>query len=127
MVRFMKPVKALDVLKFTPKAAAKDLAKAIQTALANAKQKGLSAENMNFEKLEVNESLKMRRMRAGTRGRAKPYKKRMAHIRIVLSDTQVQSENKNEVKNVKAMEKKEVVSKTEDKKVTEKTVKKEKK
>ncbi len=89
MVRKMSPLQAVTVLQFTPKAAAIDLMKAVKTAIANAKQKGMPAEGLIFGKLEVNESLKMRRYRAGTRGRAKPFKKKMAHIRIVLTDQSV--------------------------------------
>lgn len=86
MVRKMEPNRALDILTITPKAATKDLSKAIQTALANAKQKGLESNKVVFKKIEINESMKMRRFRAGARGRVKPYKRRMAHIKIVLSD-----------------------------------------
>ena len=86
MVRKMEPSKALNILRITPKLAAKDLEKALQTVLANAKQQGLDIEKVNFKKIEINESMKMRRFRAGTRGRVKPYKKRMSHIKIVLTD-----------------------------------------
>lgn len=86
MVRKMTPSHALNVLRVTPKMAAKDLEKALSTVLANAKQQGLDAAKLTFAKIEVNESMKMRRFRAGTRGRVKPYKKRMSHIKIVLSD-----------------------------------------
>jgi len=86
MVRKMKPMRALDVLSVTPKAAAKDLIKTLQTVLANAKQQGLDLEKVSFKKIEINESTKMRRFRAGTRGRVKPYKKRMSHIKIILTD-----------------------------------------
>ncbi|OGE25362.1 hypothetical protein A3C26_00820 [Candidatus Daviesbacteria bacterium RIFCSPHIGHO2_02_FULL_39_12] len=84
MVRKMGPAKALDVLRVTPKYAAKDLAKALETVLANARQSGLDVERIVFKKIEIDESMKMRRFRAGTRGRVKPYKRRMAHIKIVL-------------------------------------------
>lgn len=112
MVRKMEPDKALETLRFTQKAAAKELSAAIVTALANAKQKGL--EKVNFEKIEINEGPKMRRFRAGTRGRVKPYKRRMAHIKIVLSDelkvesqvTKVKSQDKKQtIKNEKVEEK----------------------
>lgn len=86
MVRKMQPNRALEVLKITPKDAALDLAKAIETVLANAKQSGLDSQSVSFKVLEVNESLKMRRFRAGTRGRVRPFKRRMAHIKIVVSD-----------------------------------------
>lgn len=86
MVRKMEPSKALDVLRLTPKSAARDLAKAIQTVLANGHQAGMNPQKFIFKKIEVNESMKMRRFRAGTRGRVKPYKRKMSHIKIVLSD-----------------------------------------
>ncbi|MDD5146965.1 MAG: uL22 family ribosomal protein [Candidatus Daviesbacteria bacterium] len=89
MVRKMEPSKALDVLGVTPKAAAKDLEKALRVVLANAKQQGLDTSKLTFKKIEINESMKMRRFRAGTKGRVKPYKKRMSHIKIVLSDKEV--------------------------------------
>ncbi len=86
MIRTMTPTKALDILQVTPKYAAKDLIKALQTVLANAKVAGMDLQKIEFKKLEIDESMKMRRFRAGTRGRVKPYKKRMSHIKIVLSD-----------------------------------------
>lgn len=89
MIRNMEPARALAILGLTPKAAAKDLEKALKTVLANAKQKGLDESKLTFKKVEINESMKMRRFRAGTRGRVKPYKKRMSHIKIVLTDEQV--------------------------------------
>lgn len=95
MVRKMEPDRALDVLRLTPKMAAQDLIKALQTVLASAKQKGMDTKKTFFKSLEINESTKMRRFRAGTRGRVKPYKKRMSHIKIVLSDELVQKTQKD--------------------------------
>lgn len=86
MVRKIEPTRALNILKVTPKAAAKEFEKAIETVLANAKQQGLDVSKLTFKKIEINESMKMRRFRAGTRGRVKPYKKRMSNIKIILSD-----------------------------------------
>jgi len=112
MVRNLPPIRALSVLSLTPKMAAKDLAKALQTVLANAKQAGMDSEKVFFKKIEINESMKMRRFRAGTRGRVKPYKKRMSHIKIVLSDEQIQS-SKLKVKNDDLKNKKEEGKQTE--------------
>lgn len=107
LVRRMQPTKALDVLRVTPKYAAKDLIKALETVLANSKQAGMDAEKIVFKKLEIDESMKMRRFQAGTRGRVKPYKRRMAHIKIVLSDDlNIKSQSSN-VKSEKASKKEE--------------------
>ncbi|EKD85499.1 MAG: hypothetical protein ACD_38C00011G0001 [uncultured bacterium] len=86
MIRKIAPAQALSVLKVVPKDAAKDLEKALQTVLANAKVAGMDESKLAFAKIEINESMKMRRFRAGTRGRVRPYKKRMSNIKIVLSD-----------------------------------------
>lgn len=81
MVRKMSPAQALEALRFTNKGAAKPLTKAIKTVLANA-----GKEMLVFKSLEINEGMKLKRMRAGSKGRAKPYKRRWSHIKIVLSD-----------------------------------------
>lgn len=97
MVRKMSPDKALSVLEFTPKMAARDMSNAIKTVLANARNRGMAGE-LFFDSLEVNESLKMRRFMAGTRGRVKPFKRRMGHIKIVLSDNLKLKTQKSKVK-----------------------------
>ena len=106
MVRKMEPAKVLDVLRVTPKAAAQDLRKVLQVVLANAKQSGMDVEKAVFKKIEINESMKMRRFRAGTKGRVKPYKKRMSHIKIVLSDEGKVISQKTEDKKAEKKEKK---------------------
>lgn len=114
MVRKMDPYAALDVLQFTSNAAARPLAQAIKTVIANAGSK----EGLSFKSVEINEGLKMRRYRVGTagRGRGRPYKKRTSHIKIILTD-EVKFEKK--VKNAKAEIKDklvEVVDRKEEKK-----------
>jgi large subunit ribosomal protein L22 len=83
MVKKMEPGEAIEVLSFTNKLAAPTLAKAIKTALANAGKK----DSLRFAKIEINEGLKMRRI-AGTGGRGRPrfIKRRLSHIKIVLTD-----------------------------------------
>lgn len=100
MVRRMPPAKAMEVLSITNKAAARDLLKSIETVMANAKQKGLDTESASFQRIEINEASKMKRYRASTRGRVKPYAKKMSHIKIVISDELLvgsggQKKNKN--------------------------------
>lgn len=86
MIRGMEPTRALDVLRVTPKNAAKDLVKALETVLGNVRQAGMDVGKVGFKAVEINESMVLRRFKAGTRGRVKPYKRRMSHIKIVLSD-----------------------------------------
>ncbi|MBI2021576.1 50S ribosomal protein L22 [Candidatus Daviesbacteria bacterium] len=93
MIREMNPDQALEVLQFTNKAASLPLAKAIKTAMANAK----GSANLFFKKLEINEGMKLKRYRVGTagRGRGRPYRRRWSHIKIVLTDEMI---NKKESK-----------------------------
>lgn len=92
LVRKMTPDKALETLRFTNKAASLDLIKAIKTVMANAKTKGM--ENINFKVVEINEGSRMKRFRAGAKGRARPYKRRMSHIKIILTDNTEKIEKK---------------------------------
>lgn len=110
-IRAIHPVKAVELLRFTSKYAASDLAKAVSTVLGNAKQVGLDLENLRFVRIEINEGPRMKRFRAGARGRVKPYKRRLSHIRIVLTDEveKIKTEKEN------LTSKKEVVSDSTDK------------
>lgn len=91
MIRKMTPDRAIEALSFTNRAASADLIKAIKTALAN----GGNKPSLGFKKIEINEGTKIKRYRVGTagRGRGRPYKRRLSHIKIVLSD-EVLIENK---------------------------------
>ena len=106
MVRKMTPAQAVLQLQFTNTAAAPLLAKVIKTVLAN----GGNGENLVFKSIEVNEGMKMRRIRVGTagRGRNRPYKKRMSNVKIVVTDDQTP------IQAVGAKLKKDVVKKIEE-------------
>ncbi|SRR5258708_7150394 len=84
-IRKLSPKRAVEVLQFTNRAAAIDLAKAIKTALANA---GAHSDHVIFKAIQIDEGMKIKRYRVGTagRGRGRPYKKRLSHIKIVLGE-----------------------------------------
>jgi large subunit ribosomal protein L22 len=84
VVKKLTPTKALEVLPFIGKQAATPLSKVIKAALANAKAKGESETDLTFKEIQINEGPRLKRWRAGAHGRAKPYKRRMSHIRVVL-------------------------------------------
>lgn len=96
MIRKMTPARALETLEFTNKAAAKSLAKAIKTVLANA-----GKDNVVFKTVEINEGMKLKRNRIGTagRGRSRPYRRRWSHIKIILTDNLEVKSQKEKVKN----------------------------
>ena len=84
LVKDLSPRKAIEVLPFTRKRAAEPLVKVIKTALANAKQKGVSESDLVFKEIQIGEGPKLKRWRPGAKGRIKPYERRMSHIRIIL-------------------------------------------
>ncbi|KKQ73833.1 MAG: 50S ribosomal protein L22 [Candidatus Woesebacteria bacterium GW2011_GWB1_38_5b] len=84
LVKNLEPREAVERLPFLRKKAAFYLRKVILTALADAKQKGIGEEKLTFKEIQVNEGPRLKRWRAGARGRAKPYKKRTSHIRVIL-------------------------------------------
>ena len=85
LIKKMTPQEAVDKLPFTAKKAHEVLRKVIMTAIANAKVKGFSPESLIFKEIQINEGPRLKRFQPGARGRAKPYKKRMSHIRVVLT------------------------------------------
>ncbi len=84
LIKKMTPQVAIDRLPFTGKRAAEILKKVIMTAVANAKQQGANPDDLIFKEIQINEGPRLKRFMAGARGRAKPYIKKMAHIRVVL-------------------------------------------
>jgi large subunit ribosomal protein L22 len=84
VARGLKPTEAIEVLPHLGKRAANPLNKVIKTALANAKQKGVSQDDLDFKEIQINEGPRLKRGRPVSRGRWHPFQKRMSHIRVVL-------------------------------------------
>jgi large subunit ribosomal protein L22 len=82
-----KPVgEALAVLKYTPQAAAKPLAKLLRSAVANAEQKGghVDVDALYVKTLTVDGGPKMRRFMPRAMGRAFRIEKRTSHVYVEL-------------------------------------------
>lgn len=79
------PHEALSYLIYTRKRAAHFWHQAIRSALANAQHTlKQDAPVLQFKTLTVEEGPRLKRWNPGARGRAKPYRRRMSHIKIVL-------------------------------------------
>jgi large subunit ribosomal protein L22 len=85
-VRTLRPVVALAQLSNMPKEAATPLLKVMASAIANAKQKNAKEETLRTKIIEVMGAGGMKRWHAVSRGQAHGYKKRMTHIRVILTD-----------------------------------------
>ena len=87
LVRRQDVEEALTVLRFTNKAAAGPVSKAIASAAANAEENlGISRDALYVAELMIDEGPTLRRGRAGARGRYKPLLKRSSHITVVLAE-----------------------------------------
>jgi large subunit ribosomal protein L22 len=123
LVKKMKPVDAVAKLPFAERRAAGDLSKVIKSALANAKNQGESDVNLVFKEIQIGEGPRLKRGKAASRGRWHQFKRRMSHIRVVLTTV---GKEKEEVKPVTVaeevkVEKKEVKAKVVKEKGDKKT------
>lgn len=112
-VRGMKPAEAVQVLRYMNKKGAVILREAMLSAMANAKQTFRTSEDLlQCKALIVEEGLKMRRYRAGSKGMAKPYVRAFSHIKIVLTTkAQVKAVRPDAKKQETAPETKQLTSK----------------
>lgn len=85
LVRGKNVHSALSELQFLPKRAAEPMAKLIRSALASAKGKGLSQDELIISRIEVNQGVVFKRFMPRARGRATPIRKKTSHITLELS------------------------------------------
>jgi large subunit ribosomal protein L22 len=79
---------ALTVLKFSPQPSAKLLAKLLNSAVANAEQKGVSDVDRLFVKTAfVDGGAVLKRFTPRAMGRASKIRKPTSHITVVVADT----------------------------------------
>jgi len=83
-----KPVEeAAALLRFMPQAAARDVARVLKSATANAENNhNLSADELHVVEAIANEGPTIKRWRPRAQGRAFPIHKPMTHITVVVGD-----------------------------------------
>ena len=83
-----KPVEeAAALLRFMPQAAARDVARVLKSATANAENNhNLSADELHVVEAIANEGPTIKRWRPRAQGRAFPIHKPMTHITVVVAD-----------------------------------------
>jgi len=85
-VRGMHIEKARALLQFSPRGAAHDIHKLINSAAANAENNhDLIGDEMRVSSITVDEGPTLRRFRPRAMGRATPINKRTSHIRVALT------------------------------------------
>ena len=82
-----KAPEAVDYLGLIPRKSARLIAKTLKSAIANAENNNnLSADSLIVKLAIIENGPVLKRFKAGARGTAMPRRKKMSHIRIVLSD-----------------------------------------
>jgi ribosomal protein L22 len=85
-VRGLQIGRARALLQFSPRGAARDIGKLIESAAANAENNhDLVADEMRVAEITVDEGPTLRRFRPRALGRATPINKRTSHIAVALS------------------------------------------
>jgi large subunit ribosomal protein L22 len=88
-VRGMPIEDARSLLQFSPRGAARDIQKLIDSAAANAENNhDLVADDLEIAEIRVDEGPTLRRWRARARGRATRIDKRTCHVSVVLTPTE---------------------------------------
>ena len=86
-VRGMGVQQAVTVLQFMPQKGADFVGKSLKSAIANAENNhDLNPDNLYVAAITAGEGPRLKRMKAGARGRYKPRVKRTSHLMIVLKE-----------------------------------------
>ncbi|HSW81669.1 MAG TPA: 50S ribosomal protein L22 [Candidatus Saccharimonas sp.] len=86
LVRGRSVADALTILEFTPKRAAKPIAKIITAVKANAvNNHGLTEGSLVITQLQVTAGPRLKRFNPAAMGRALPYQKKSSHILVEVS------------------------------------------
>lgn len=86
-VRGMPVEKALNLLKFSPRKAAKIIYKVLESAVANAENNfSLDVESLVVSRIMVDEGPSMKRIMPRAKGRADRIVKRTSHISVYVAE-----------------------------------------
>lgn len=102
-IKDMQPRQAVVMLEFMRKSGAEPLHKVISSALASARNHNMAMENIQFKAIEVGKGSSMKRFRPVSRGMAHEYRKRMSHIKVVLTDEKSTQQSVKQEKELKSL------------------------
>ena len=87
-----KAADAVDFLTLVPRKSARLIAKTLKSAIANAENNNnLATDSLVVKSAVIENGPVLKRFKAGARGTAMPRRKKMSHIRIVLTDGSINS------------------------------------
>ena len=86
-IQGMPAPEALALVTLVPRKSARLIAKTLKSAISNAENNNnLSADNLIVSSAVIENGPVLKRFKAGARGTAMPRRKKMSHIRIVVSE-----------------------------------------
>lgn len=83
-IRGKNAMQSLTILNFMPYSAADVVKKTLQSAIANAGEKGLDVDALMIKSVFVDGGVTMKRIRPRAQGRAYPIKKRTSNVTLVV-------------------------------------------
>ncbi len=87
-IRGLTVPQAIEALTFLPQAATRPVELTVRNAVKNLidlnPDERFDEESLIIDEIRVDEGPRFKRFRAGPRGRAKPYKKRLSHLTVVI-------------------------------------------
>ena len=87
LIRGQQVDNALAILRFTPRAAARDVRRLLESAIANAENNYmLSREDLFVARVMTDDGPRLKRFRPRARGRADRILKRTCHVTLVLDE-----------------------------------------
>jgi large subunit ribosomal protein L22 len=89
LIRGVEVSKALNILRYTPRDAAKKLEKLLLSAIANYEQKTNSRAEENslyVKEVKVDSGFQLKRLRTAPQGRAYRIRKRSNHVTLILGE-----------------------------------------
>jgi large subunit ribosomal protein L22 len=87
VVRGKRVADALNILRFLPTPTAREVAKVIKSAAANAENNfQLPPENLIVSKIFADDGRMMKRFRPRSRGRVSPILKRSTHVTVIVEE-----------------------------------------
>jgi large subunit ribosomal protein L22 len=89
---------AIAELDFLAKRAGAPIKKLLMSAVANAKNQGMEAENLFIKELRVDKGIVMKRIMPAAMGTAHRINKRTSHVEVILAEKVVSVKNSKAVK-----------------------------
>ncbi len=87
-IRGLPVERALEILQFSTRKAAKPVKKVLESAIANAEHnEGADVDELNVATIQIDEGPMLKRFQARAKGRGARILKRTSHITVTVSDT----------------------------------------